>query len=375
MDPEPRRVGLGRLEIEFSGRDLISEAALAELARQAPGPAGCTGRIRFRFGTSVRPAPGAVEMDRFRVGPDVVAVRDRYLPHSLRWDGSSLDVAVRSAPGWWRNPLLGGALRVLDQSYDDAAARLAKRFAYTVFDQAVQLAQIPLGQTWVHSSAVTNGERTALFMAWGGVGKTAALLELLGTGAWRFLSDDLSLLDESGVAHRTPQRVQVFPANVEAQPALRGALLDGRSRADRLHWELRRHLLGARSVRRRVHGGDLFADGRGPAVVSGRVTDAVQLRRTDSARFTLERSTPRGLATIAAAILQVELEPLGLWLAAVQAAGPLPRWPTPEAMARDSASVVEAGLSTSGARCLVLGVPRRCGPQELLRFLEDEVLV
>jgi hypothetical protein len=138
------------------------------------------------------------------------------------------------------------------------------------------------------------------------------------------------------------------------------------------HWEARRRLLGARSVRRRVHGDGLF--GNGAVAESGRVTDAVQLRRTDSAHFTLDVSTPRDLARAAAAVLQVELEPLGLWLAAIHAAAPTTRWPTADEMIRGTASVIEAGLSEARARCLVLGVPRHAGPDELLRFVEDEVL-
>jgi hypothetical protein len=373
MDPHARRVGLGRLEIVYSGQDFIAEAALAELKHQSRDCSRTTGSLSFRFGTHVAPASGAVEVDRFMVGPDAVSVRDRFLPHSLRWDGPSLEVAVESTPGYWRSPLVANAVRLVDQSFDDAAARLGKRFYYTVFDQAVQLAQVPLGQSWVHSSAVTNGDRTVLFMAWGGVGKTAALLKMLGTGSWRFLSDDLSLLDESGTVHHTPQRVQVFAANVAGQEALRSALLAGRSRADLFHWEARRRLLGARSVRRRVHGEELF--GNGEAAVSGRVTDAVQLRRTNASHFTLEVSTPHDLAWIATSVLQVELEPLGLWLAAIHGAGPTKQWPTADEMIRETASVIEAGLSEAGARCLVLGVPRRCGPDELLRFIEDEVLV
>jgi hypothetical protein len=372
MDPDARRVGLGRLEIEFSGRDFIAEAVAAELEHQSRDCTGCKGSLCFRFGPHVVPAGGAVEVDRFLVGPDAVAVRDRYLSHSLRWDGPVLEVAVESAPGWWRSPPAARAVRLVDQSFDDAAGRLAKRFYYTVFDQAVQLAQVPLGQSWVHSSAVTNGDRTVLFMAWGGVGKTAALLKMLETGSWRFLSDDLSVLDVSGTAHRTPQRVQVFAANVAGQVALRRELLRGRSRADRFHWEARRRLLGARSVRRRVHGEDLFSDGA--VAESGRVTEAVQLRRTDSADFTLDVSTPHDLARVATSVLAVELEPLGLWLAAIHAAGPTTRWPTADAMIRETAAVIEAGLSEARARCLVVGVPRHCGPDALLRFLEDEVL-
>lgn len=372
MHPHIRRVALGRLEIAFSGHDFIAGAVLDEVTHQDRDVSACTGRLDVRFGATAEPGTGAVEIDRYVVGGEVVCVRDPVLPHSMRWAGPHLEVAVRSAPGWWKVPPLGAAVRLADQAYNDAAGRLAKRFYYTVFDQAVQIAQVPLGQSWIHASAVTDGDRTALFMAWGGVGKTTALLKLLETGAWRFLADDLAVLVETGTVHRSPQRMQVFARNVRGQHALRDGLLAGRPWLDRWHWAARRHLLGDRGVRRRVHAEDLF--GAAAGAVSGQVTDAVHLHRTTSPGFTLTPSTPHELAQLSASVLQVELEPLNRWLATVHGAAPMAGWPTTDGMIRDSAAIIEAGLAKAAARCLVVGVPAWSGPDDLLRFLRTNVL-
>jgi hypothetical protein len=372
MDPHTRRVALGRLEIAFSGQDFISAAALDEVAHQSRDCTACTGRLSCHFGAPAEPGNGAVQIDGLVVGGEIVLVRDRLLPHSLRWDGSSLEVTVESAPGYWKSPLVAPAVRLVDQSFNDAAQRLGKRFYYTVFDQAVQIAQVPLGQSWVHSSAVTNGDRTVLFMAWGGVGKTATALRLLATGSWRYLSDDLCALDVAGTVYRSPHRVQVFATNLVGMDALRTGLLGGRSPWDVAHWVVRRRVLGEPSVRRRVHAEDLF--GTDAVAVSGRVTDAVYLRRTTASDIELEVSTPRDLARLGASVLQVELGPLDRRLATVHSAGPSLNWPTTDEMTRDTASVIERGLTEAAARCFLIGVPTRCGPDDLLRFLQTRVL-
>jgi hypothetical protein len=372
MGPDVRRVALGRLEIAFSGDDFIRDAALEEMRMSGRDSGACAGTLGCRFGGAQPPAGASVHIDRFLVGHDALHVRDRLIPHTVRRDGSGLEVGVRSVPGPWRHPLVGSAIRLVDQGYNDAARRLAKRFHYTVLDQAVQLAQVPLRQTWVHSSAVTDGTRTVLFMAWGGVGKTAALLSMLETGRWRFLCDDLAVLDDSGTVHRNPQRVQVFATNTAGQDGLRTRLLAGRSAVDRAHWAARHRLLGGRSVRRRVHVEEVF--GPDAAAESGSVTDAVYLRRTSADRFSARAATPRELGRIAAAVLQVELQPLQVWLSAVHGAHPRAGWPTAGELSRHTASIIEAGLATTCSRCAVVDVPLRCRPEDIRTFVRDQVL-
>jgi hypothetical protein len=372
VDSQAHHIALGRLEVAFSGQDFIAGAALEEVEHHSRDCASCTGRLEVRFGSAARPAPGAVRIDRFLVGPDGVRVDDPLLRHSLRREGPRLEVGVETVPGYWTHPVVAPVVRLVDQSFNDAAGRLAKRFYYTIFDQAVQLAQLPLGQSWMHASAVTDGDRTVVFMAGGGVGKTAALLSMLGTGAWRFLSDDLCALDTTGTVYRSPHRVQVFAANLPGREAFQDHLLAGRSALDRAHWAARRRVLGEPSVRRRVHAEDLV--GAEAVAVSGLVTDAVYLRRTTASGFTVDVATPRDLARLGAAVLEVELDPLHALLAAVHSAAPSADWPTNAATSSEAAAVVEAGLKAAGSRCVVVGVPVACGPDELLRFVRERVL-
>ena len=372
MDLYTERVALGRLEIDFSGADFIAHAVREETARQSRDRSQCTGRMSFRFGHTAAAGNDAVVIDSFEVGEEIVHVGDRLLPCSLRWDGPDLEVTVASTAGFWKSPFVAPAVRLVDESFNDSSRRLSKRFYYTIFDQAVQIAQVPLRQTWIHSSAVTNGERTLLFMAWGGVGKTSTLLKMLETGSWRFLSDDLAVIDETGTVFRTPQKIQVYAYNVAGQDALRPRLMGGRSSIDLAHWTTRRRVLGPKSVRRRVHVEDLF--GVDSAAVSGRITDAVYLRRTTARDFQVEVSTPRDLARLGGSVLQAELDPLHLWLAAIHSASPFQNWPTADEMIRDTTSIIESGLIKSGSRCVIVGVPKWAGPDDLLRFVHGQII-
>jgi hypothetical protein len=327
---------LGRLALRFTGSDFVSEAVAEEIEPLGTGLAGCTGSLTFRFGAVAVPGPGSVLIDEFAVSPDVIRRTDRYLPCSLscRPDGT-LEVGVASRPGPWTLPPAGPVIRVLDRSYDDAAHRLAKRFFYTIFDQAVQIAQLPLGQTWLHCSAVTRpeqaGPRTVLFSAWGGVGKTSILLRLLETGDWRFLSDDLAVFDDRGAVHRTPKKMQLYPYNLVGDAPLRRRLLGRRRPADLLHWRARYAILGDKAVRRRVHVEEVF--GNGTAATSAPVTDAVHLRRTTDPVMRVEPVSPHEFAALGAAVLPIELRPLDRWLGAIHAASPALPWPTAQEVA------------------------------------------
>src|SRR6478609_5987312 len=128
----------------------------------------------------------------------------------------------------------------------------------------------------------------------------------------------LAVIDDAGTVYRTPQKMQIYAYNVAGQDALRRRLLRGRSSIDLAHWATRRRILGPDSVRRRIHPEGFF--GRDAVAVSGRVTDAIYLRRTTAREFQVDMSTPHDVARLCASVLQAELDPLDHWMAAVHSA-------------------------------------------------------
>ena len=104
---------------------------------------------------------------------------------SNRYNAARLATIVEPALQRWR-----------DSSPERADARLVfvGRSAENVFDYLTQLANVELGQSYLHASSFERDGQGVAMAAWGGVGKTTAMLKLVGEHGWRFLSDDLNLI-------------------------------------------------------------------------------------------------------------------------------------------------------------------------------------
>jgi hypothetical protein len=81
--------------------------------------------------------------------------------------------------------------------------------------------------------AARDGHAVAL-AAWGGVGKTSLMLQLVQHRGWQFLADDLAVLDDSGAVYRSPWRIPVYAHSLDGKGELRRRLFTGRGLVDRL---------------------------------------------------------------------------------------------------------------------------------------------
>lgn len=95
--------------------------------------------------------------------------------------------------------------------------------------------------TFIHGAALATPEGAGVILAgYGGVGKTSLALELGRRLGWRFLSDDLTLLDIRGVVHLNANRPKIYAYNVQGDPELEALLLQDRSLLNRLHWRVKK---------------------------------------------------------------------------------------------------------------------------------------
>jgi hypothetical protein len=363
--------GLGRVAVRCAGSDPILPYVADELAAQPAADGQARATLAFHFGSERFEKRDWVRIGPVGVGADRLDVDEKRLAYQIPAVGLDMEIPVRSLLGSWSKPALRELVRAPDQSFLNAPGRIAKNFFYNVFDQVVQIQQLPVGQSWVHSSAVTNGSRTIALMAWGGVGKTSSLLKILETGAWQYLSDDLALIDEDGVVYRTPQRMQVYAYNLEGQPALRDQLLGGRRPVDLLQWHARARLLGPKAVRRRVHPSELF--GRDAVADQGVVTDAVFLRRTSSEQFRVHTTDAAQLADMCTNVLDHELSPLNTLAAAANSSGLGGVIPDSDELRATTRAVIKKGIDAANPRCMILDVPPAAGPEELFSFLSVEL--
>ncbi len=77
----------------------------------------------------------------------------------------------------------------------------------------VQLANLSAGQSFLHASAVESDG--GAWPSWpAGEWVRPARLCDVGSGGWRYVSDDWTVIESPGVVHRSHKQLQLFPRNL-----------------------------------------------------------------------------------------------------------------------------------------------------------------
>jgi len=366
---------LGRLEVVGAGDDPIARCIAGEMGDQ-PRPTGTEhGRLSIRFVKPERTVNevrvGPSQNRAYFISPDRIRVEDPML--SVTFNLAFDKVTLASKAGEWPHRTDSLLTRLREESYQPALVRAGKQFLYDSFNQLVQLRQLSMGQTWIHSSAVTKGERTVALMAWGGTGKTSTMLQLVRHDGWRFLADDLTVIDESGHVYRAPHRLQMSALNVEGDACLRKRVLAGRGPLDRFQWYERKWRRGAGRVRRRMHASELFG---GDAIADeGQLTDAFFLRRVNRPSFNSRDISPEHAAALSSQVLHAELDPLCEMQTAIFSSAVPVELPGLQTIHNEAERILTSAFSSLRARCRLIDVPFGAGPSDLgsyfSRILED----
>lgn len=356
---EPAPLRLGRLAVQVDGLGRVAEHVRAELSQALP--------VADR-----EPHLRVVFVERLTAGVAPL-LRTRALTVGVRGAPESplMSVEIAADTGFLdRLPGYASYRRVRDWNYLTPAETVAKDVVYTVFDWSTQLRQIGLGQSYIHASAMTKDGRTLVVMGKGGVGKTSSMLKLSITQGWRYLSDDLAVIDDGGRVYRSPKRLQIYAYNTQGEPEIERCLLHGRSLLDRTQWRLRRRVFGPKLVRRRVAADRLLgASGVG---TSGTVTDLVFLERSgDTPDSVAQAMTVQDAADRMADIVMDEIEPYSEVSAAAcrlgLSPGPL-RLPRPAELRGATRDVLLRALAHT--RPVLLTVGAHASPSLLQSALE-----
>jgi hypothetical protein len=276
-----------------------------------------------------------------------------------------LHIAVR-AGGRARKGRLSATLEQLrDPGFLSPDEKFARAFMYDVFDHLSQTVQLPLGQTYIHASSVErDGEGTAI-IAWSEVGKTAALVKLVTEHGFRFLSDDVALVDDAGMLWRTPKLIQLKGINVSGEERLHSMLLDGRSALDRFSWTQRRRRHGDMSVRRRVSAERFF--GTGAVSRNAKMKRVFCLERADVPDFQVEEIGGSELCRRAGEMMTGILEPFGQISRAIHSGHRTPILPTRLQMREDTDAVLRRAFDSVPAFNVL--VPLAARPASLASYL------
>ncbi len=323
-------------------------------------------RVHFRFVPSILVPEETTRLSGIEFFDGGMRSRVGALDYRLHREGARLDISLASTP--WRG-LSENVSRFFDWNYLTPDERRAKNFIYDLFDFTSQIGLLEAGASYLHASSFERDGRGVALVAWGGIGKTTTMLKLVLEDGWRFLSDDLGLIDTAGNLHRTPKWMQIYAYNLEGQAAIHDALLSGRTLADRASWALSRSRKGIKGVRRRVSAEQLFGSTRLGEKTP--LTDLYFLERASVREIESRPVDPAHLAQRAASILLQELQPFTNISVAMHSSWRTPCLPSVEELRSASEAVFLKAFARLAPVHVLL--PQDCGPEHLAVFFRKRL--
>lgn len=126
---------------------------------------------------------------------------------------------------------------------------LSPHVLYTnVVEPLLRFALASKGKMLLHAACVTVGDRTVMLSAKTDTGKTSTILTMLRKDGGVFYSDDMVIIDKSGVASRYPKPLTISAHTLRAVPQ---NSLKKHQRLS-LSWQSRLHSRGGRSVGKKL---------------------------------------------------------------------------------------------------------------------------
>lgn len=364
MHPAPSTHRLGALALAVEPPVPGASAILDELSPLVAQ--GLDPLLRVRFVEELEPLEEARFYDPVTVGRNnSFSISRRQLDYRVDFTGDAVRVTVAPKPR--REETVAAALtRWRDWNYLTADEVVAKIFFYDVFDYLVQACQTTVDQSWIHTGAVERDGRAVLFTGWGGVGKTTATLKLVLEHGYRFLSDDLGVIDTDGRFYRGPKKLQIYGYNIAGEPLLARHLMRGRGPVDRASWRRKLNRDGPKRVRRRTSAEQLLEPRR--VAHDAEVAKVLLIQRGDVAA-PLHREMDAGeLADRSAATVLREIAPFADISNAYHSA-PIDtgsaHLPTPTALAERTRTIIAKG--TDGREIVEITLPRSAGPADVIR--------
>jgi len=263
------------------------------------------------------------------------------------------------------NSIVEEAFRSINRSYIYRSQNLAKVILYNDIEPLIHQALLEEGAGFIHASCVSKNGQGLVLSGWGGAGKTSAATNLIETGDWNFVSDDLCLVSSDGLSQPYLKRVQLYPYNIDSQDEQR--TLEEASFRDRLNWRLRATVLGEKSVRRRIAPSDQYPISNKDVNISA----LIYLIREDRRDLTFETEELTLMARRAAATIGHEYETHIRDLRPLVATHPSV-WPSGEDFIEGSAEMYERAFES--AACRLVRVPQTATPAELAEYLQRSVL-
>jgi hypothetical protein len=370
--PEDRTFILGKLAFTLAGRTPFFDALAEEFSPIRGEATDRAPQLVFRQVAQLDQIEGASLFLPVVVGTDrftYAAGKCRYLATKTT---HGLDVAVAMAePKGLRTLIPDNLQRAAHYNFMNFWERRVKSFVYNAFDYLAQSCQVDHDQTFMHASSLERNGKALALLAWGGIGKTTSMLKLVLEDGWRFLSDDLGVLDADGVVSRSPKKMQIYGYNLVNQPKVTAAMMQGRSFLDRWSWKMFKVIKGNKRIRRRLSAEQLFGADR--IARTAQLGQAIFLERHRSSSFVVETITPDALARRCTAVLLREISPYDFVASAVQGAGNRSVLPSVGEMEERARGIMVKAFSR--VPCQLIKIPLQAGPDDLVAHLRSLLVI
>jgi hypothetical protein len=358
----------GHLNFKVSGDDLVIRSLVEELASIEVSPDG-EELISFHFSEDNKTIPGGVYVSPVVASNSAFAYKGDGFSYKVEKKGVKLEMLIESNKLNWKAANFPQLSRVRDWNFLLPSEQIAKNFMYNIFDYVTQILNVQVNQSYFHASSFEKDGRGVAIVAWGGIGKTTAMLKLVSEDNWKFLSDDLGLIDSEGIIYRSPKKLQIYAYNLVNQPVLKNLLLTGRGLLDRMNWHYKLKKNGIKGARRRDSAERLFTSEL--IGTKAKLTDVFFIERADVPQFS---STPLNipeLARRASATVMSEIEPFHRITSAIhsiQENAIIPNYNTMYAATNDI--LLKAFARTQPK---LIKIPLQAGPDELANYLRKQL--
>lgn len=378
----------GNTEVEIKGSHAVKELLMDEYSLLKSEESKDT-PIRFNFQLGrLNPEEDSLTVDDLEMGRlylkggTIRIIRDSgasfisKLEHfigSTFWDislnehpynSNKLDVDVFCDPTampepFWRKAM-HSALKKINWSYSSRIEMTTENITYNVIEPILHTYLLQKNQVFLHSSGVvSDSEEAILFTGWGGVGKSSACVQLVNHGDWKYLADDVIIINANGEAYCYPKKILLYGYNTEGNSDLERTLLKNEL-INRLSWNLRKRVLGGAKVRRRISPALLF--GHDKIGTKGKISNVFYLLRSNAERSSVREITSEEMAERSVSVIAYIFKQFYEVINAIHAVNP--KEPSLEEVLEQNTLLYKKAFKTSG--CYLYYVPPNATPPKVV---------
>lgn len=184
-------------------------------------------------------------IDSFIIEQDCFKIKDVYLSDKqIRFKDTELDFLINANEKYTvylnvsDKETLKSSLRFFNKSFKNKVEGQVTTFYYRVFLLFTQLWNIQNSSSYLHASAVDINGGAVLFSGDSGVGKSALLFRLAKEDRFKFIADDLTIIDQYAVAYYQGRAISVKPYHLNYFPFLIKKIKMFMSMMQRFQWKI-----------------------------------------------------------------------------------------------------------------------------------------